>query len=145
MKKRHLGVVAATAFATAFATTAIVAPAPVEAQQVNVESIVISVGEEHVVVSLLEYAMAVGGADPTLYSYLKDGGNAPAVKGVYLNDKLVDLLQYAMAVGQNKTPAEAYAQLDDISLGNLVEYKGFSNGSAITMPITGSFEVIGIE
>lgn len=108
----------------AVATAAVVAPAAAaEAQEAaGVQSVVVEVNGNQVVVSLTDYAMAVGGANEALANFI---GETPSVVGLKFGSKLVDFIGYATAFGQPDYDAETYYETAEEvtfeSLKNFVE------------------------
>ncbi|MCM3760154.1 hypothetical protein M3212_05040 [Alkalihalobacillus oceani] len=134
MKKIPYKVFSASAMAAVLATTAVlVAPVQAGAEEVaeiSVDSVAVTVGEEAVVVDLLNYATAIGGGNAALLEYLKDGNEYPSVASVKLGDKYISLVDYAQGIGQDKSLEEIAEESEAVSTDGYKEFVDFDEDGA---------------
>jgi hypothetical protein len=110
------------------------------AEQVEIKSLVVKVGNDYVVVSLIEYAMAFGNKDSVLMQYLENGQGFARIEGLVLNDKMISLSNYAIEYSKGNSNADIYINTEAITLANLKEFKGIQNGIPVTEPIVGGID-----
>jgi hypothetical protein len=109
----------------------------VSAEQVKIKSVVVKVGNDHVVVSLEEYAKSFDKRDSDLMQYLQNGQGFVSIQALVLNDKMISLSNYAKGYGNGYSVAAIYTNTEAITLANLKEFKGIQNGIPVTEPIQG--------
>jgi phosphomannomutase len=120
------------------------------ADDLSVNSVIVKVGNEHVVIGMKDYGAAILGFNSSLYNYMISTNFHPDVKGIVIGDKLIDIGEYGSGVLSSKPNTVIYSESSNLAIANLTEFIVVINGEVSTKPYipptsTQEFKILSIE